>query len=56
VAVDRLLIDVIDDKRKAEGAISIWNRSPETLKFDDTRARDENPNVNILIRGPGHVE
>jgi Domain of unknown function (DUF362) len=56
VAIDRLLIDVIDDKRKAEGAISIWNRSPETLKFNDQRRRDDDPNVNILIREPGHVE
>ncbi len=56
VAIDRLLLDIIDDKRKAEGAISIWNRSPETLRFHDARARDEDPNVNILIREPGHVE
>jgi hypothetical protein len=56
VSIDRLLIEVIDDKRKAEGAVSIWDRSPETLKFDDARARDEDPNVNILIREPGHVE
>jgi uncharacterized Fe-S center protein len=56
VAIDRLLIDVIDDKRKAEGAISIWDRSPETLRFNDQRSRDDDPNVNILIREPGHVE
>ena len=24
--------------------------------MDDTRARDEDPNVNIIIREPGHVE
>ena len=30
VAIDRLLLDVIDDKRKAEGAISIWDRSPSS--------------------------
>jgi uncharacterized protein DUF362 len=56
VAIDRLLLDIIDDKRKAEGAISIWDRSPETLKLDDQWARDADPNVNILIREPGHVE
>ena len=56
VAIDRLLLDIIDDKRKAEGAISIWNRSPETLQFNNQRARDDDPNVNILIREPGHVE
>src|SRR5262245_14161944 len=56
VAIDRLLLDVIDDKRKAEGAISIWDRNPSSLRMDDTRARDADPNVNILIREPGHVE
>ena len=43
-------------KRQAEGAISIWDRSPASLKMDDTRARDADPNVNIIIREPGHVE
>ena len=56
VAIDRLLLDIIDDKRKAQGAISIWDRSPGSLKMDDTRARDADPNVNIIIREPGHVE
>jgi hypothetical protein len=56
VAIDRLLLDIIDDKRKAEGAISIWDRSPKYLKFNDAGSRDTDPNVNILIREPGHVE
>ena len=56
VAIDRLLLDIIDKKRVAEGAISIWDRSPSSLKIDDTRARDADPNVNIIIREPGHVE
>lgn len=56
VAIDRVLLDVIDDKRKAEGAISIWDRSPESLRENDAVARDLDPNVNILIREPGHVE
>jgi uncharacterized protein (DUF362 family) len=56
VAIDRLLLDIIDDKRKAEGAISIWDRSPKYLKLEDAGARDADPNVNILIREPGHVE
>ena len=56
VAIDRLLLDIIDNKRKAEGAISIWDRSPSSLRMDDSRARDNDPNVNILIREPGHVE
>lgn len=56
VAIDRLLIDVIDEKRRAEGAISIWDRDPKHLKFNDAGSRDSDPNVNILIREPGHVE
>jgi hypothetical protein len=56
VAIDRLLLDIVDEKRKAEGAISIYDRSPQFLKMDDNVARDADPNVNILIREPGHVE
>ena len=56
VAIDRLLLDIIDNERRARGAISIWDRSPSTLKIDDGRARDADPNVNIIIREPGHVE
>jgi hypothetical protein len=56
VAIDRLLLDIIEDKRRAENALSIWDRSPASLKMDDTRARDADPNVNIIIREPGHVE
>jgi uncharacterized protein (DUF362 family) len=56
VAIDRLLLDIIENERRAHGAISIWDRSPASLKMDDTRARDADPNVNIIIREPGHVE
>jgi uncharacterized protein (DUF362 family) len=56
VAVDRLLLDIIDNERKARGAISIWDRSEKYLKVDDVRARDDDPNINIIIREPGHVE
>jgi uncharacterized protein (DUF362 family) len=56
VAIDRLLLDIIEKERLAHGAISIWDRSPGSLKIDNTRARDADPNVNIIIREPGHVE
>ncbi len=56
VAIDRLLLDIIEEQRRAQGVISIWDRSPRSLKVDDTRARDADPNVNIIIREPGHVE
>ena len=56
VAIDRLLLDIIDNERREQGVLSIWDRSPASLKMDDTRARDADPNVNIIIREPGHVE
>src|SRR5216683_3767958 len=43
VAIDRLLLDIIDDERKAHGAISIYDRSPQYLKVDDGAARDADP-------------
>jgi uncharacterized protein (DUF362 family) len=56
VAIDRLLLDIIDNERRAHGAISIWDRSPSSLKVDDGEARDADPNVNIIIREPGHIK
>jgi uncharacterized Fe-S center protein len=56
VAIDRLLLDVIDDERKRRGAISIWNRDENTLDFNNGKKRNEDPNTNIIIREPGHVE
>ena len=57
VAIDRLLLDIIEDERKAHGAISVWDRSPRYAEGRRrTRARDEDPNVNIIIREPGHIE
>lgn len=55
VAIDRLLLDIIEKERRDRGAISIWDRSPASLKIDDGRARDADPDVNIIIREPGHV-
>ncbi|MBI3427995.1 MAG: DUF362 domain-containing protein [Acidobacteria bacterium] len=56
VAIDRLLLDIIDDERKRRGVISIWNRDVQTLDFNNGKQRDEDPNTNIIIREPGHVE
>lgn len=52
VAIDRLLLDVIENKRKAEGAVSIWDRSMEHIR--PGRSRD--PQFNQFIREPGHIE
>jgi uncharacterized protein (DUF362 family) len=54
VAMDRLLIDVIDDKRKAEGATSVWDRSPTRVKPGPGYSDD--PNIQRFIREPGHIE
>lgn len=56
VAIDRLLLDIVDNERKARGAISIWNRDRNTLDFMNGKRRDDDPNTNIIIREPGHVE
>lgn len=54
VALDRLLLDIIDGQRKAEGAISVWDRSMEHVKAGF--GSDGNPNVNRYIREPGHIQ
>ena len=51
VAMDRTLIDVIEEKRKAEGVPSIFDRSPTHIGTDNS-----NPQFNHYIREPGHVE
>lgn len=52
VAMDRILLDVIEDKRKAEGVVSVQDRNPEINK--DVKPLD--PNKNIFVREPGHIE
>jgi hypothetical protein len=54
VAADRLLLDIIDAKRKAEHAISVWDRDPETIA--KRREFRTNPNTNLFYREPGHIE
>jgi uncharacterized protein (DUF362 family) len=51
VAMDHTLIDIIEAKRKAEGAITIFDRSMSHVGRDNS-----NPNTNHYIREPGHVE
>jgi uncharacterized protein (DUF362 family) len=50
VAMDHKLIELIEEKRKAEGAVSIFDRSREHL------GENRDPNLNHYIREPGHVE
>ncbi len=50
VAMDHKLIDLIEAKRKAEDANSIFDRSKEQL------GDNHDKNRNAFIREPGHVE
>jgi len=52
VAMDRVMRDVVEAKRKAEGAVSVLNRSKETTKD----VKRDNPNKNTYIREPLHIE
>jgi uncharacterized protein (DUF362 family) len=55
VAIDRLLIDIIEDKRKAEGAPSVWDQSQEHFTTD-RKVWEQDPQFNRFIREPGHIE
>ena len=50
VAMDHKLIEIIEEKRKQEGAVSLFDRSREHL------GDNSDPNRNRFIREPGHVE
>jgi uncharacterized protein (DUF362 family) len=52
VAIDRLLLDVIEEKRKQEHAISVWDRSSQYVH----RGFERDPNANNFVREPGHIE
>lgn len=53
VAMDHKLINLIEAKRKAEGAISIFDRAPSQIVPGNAPPE---PNFNHYIREPGHVE
>lgn len=54
VALDRLLIDIIDNKRKAEGAVSVWHHDMKYVRPGQGYADD--PNIDRFLREPGHIE
>jgi uncharacterized protein (DUF362 family) len=54
VAMDRLLIDVIDGKRKAEGAVSVWHHDMKYVQ--PGRGYADDPNIDRFLREPGHIE
>jgi uncharacterized protein (DUF362 family) len=51
VAMDHQLIDIIEQKRKSEHALSIFDRS-----MSHVGKKKGNANINRYIREPGHVE
>ena len=51
VSLDHLLIEMIENKRKQEGAPSIFDRSSSRIRDSDL-----DPQYNSFIREPGHVE
>jgi len=52
--MDRLLLDIIDGKRKQEGAMSVWHHSMSHIQPGPLYADD--PNVDRFLREPGHIE
>ena len=55
VAIDRILLDIIEEKRRAENALSVWSRSRESIDPTGKQFR-EDPNFNRYLREPGHIE
>ena len=54
VALDRLVLDVVEEERRRRGAPSIYDRDPRRL--GSREQRDADPRVDVLIREPGHVD
>ena len=52
VAMDRLLLEMIEEKRREEGAPSIFNRSETHVR----QGPELDPQFNSFIREPGHIE
>jgi uncharacterized protein (DUF362 family) len=53
VAMDHKLLELVEAKRKAEGAVSLFDRAAERLSNSRNQA---DPNFNAFIREPGHIE
>lgn len=56
VAIDRLMLDVVEAERKKHGAISLWDRNRDHLHKPGGRTFADDPNVNNFIREPGHID
>ena len=58
VAMDRVLLESIEAKRRQEGVISVWDRSEMSLELGRRREGGfrRDPNANNYWREPGHIE
>ncbi len=52
VAMDRTLLDIVEQKRLAEGALSLYDRSMKNVD----RQTNKNPRTGQFLREPGHIE
>ena len=55
VAVDTIELDIIQKKRQAEGALSLWDRNPKNLTHDSNEFY-HNSHKNLFYRQPAHIE
>jgi hypothetical protein len=54
VAVDTIELETIHRKRRAEGALSLWDRNPENLTLD-SNVYYHDSHKNLFYRQPGHI-
>ncbi|HXH49575.1 MAG TPA: DUF362 domain-containing protein [Terriglobia bacterium] len=54
VAVDTIELDLINRKRQAEGALSLWDRNPKNITFNSNEFY-HNSQKNLFYRQPGHI-
>ena len=55
VAMDRIELEIIEEKRRSVGAPSLWDRSPENLGSTEEMQRDARKR-RYVARGTGHVK
>ena len=49
VAIDRQLLPIIDDERKRQGAISVWERTTDKSKFGVGRSTFASPDTSSSL-------
>ncbi len=55
VALDRMILDIVDDYRKSKGAVSVRDRDPKYLRTASS-PKGLNPNLNPFVREPEHID